>query len=212
MSAWYTPLKSVVCNRMAGDLAAGPPLGEIMRRYPYAKATLPGIEGRWSANERKVWFEAAGLNRSQGDRALATLEKRALIERAHGKWSGKPNVLYTRPTQRAQAVWDTATTYLALDTVLRGDASGPLHQLWQAWPDKAPKKRGAIALWYEQLDDRKYTKENLKAYAQALLAEILKGNPAIVDIDDDDDLKELWQGIYVIDPETHLSAYSEQVA
>ena len=31
-------------------------------------------------------------------------------------------------------------------------------KLWQAWPDKDPKKRGAIAEWYERLD-RKLSKD-----------------------------------------------------
>jgi DNA-binding transcriptional MocR family regulator len=158
MSTWYQPEKVLVCGKLAGDYHAGLLLAVITRRYPYAKATLKGTAGTWSANARKVWFEAAGMSRNQGDRALATLEQRGLIERAHGAWGGNPNVLYVRPTRRAQAVWHTATTFEALDAVLGGNKSDQLRKLWQAWPDKDPKKRGAIAEWYEQLD-RKLSKD-----------------------------------------------------
>jgi hypothetical protein len=65
-----------------------------------------------------------------------------------------------------------------------------LRKLWAAWPgtilDEAPKKAGGIALWYEQCDDRKYFKVNMKPYALCYLTEILKANPEIVKIDIDD--------------------------
>ena len=201
--AFYTPQKSVVCARLAGgDAYAGNLLLVIMERYPWAKATLPGIEGRWSANERKVWFKAAGLKDHQGDRGLAKLEKLALIERAHGAWGGKPNVLYVRPTEDAQMVWDAATTFEALDQLLGGDQGGPLHKLWQAWPGIDPRKAGAIAVWYEQLGDPKKVAEwcevkaKLKPAAQDFLERILKSDPAIVEVKakDGELLHQLWLG------------------
>jgi hypothetical protein len=67
MSTWYRPEKVVVCTRLAGDHQSGVVLYVIMKRYPYAKATLKGTEGTWSANERKVWFQAAALSRTQGE-------------------------------------------------------------------------------------------------------------------------------------------------
>jgi hypothetical protein len=139
-----------------------------------------------------VWFQAAALSRTQGDRALARLEQHdpALIKRAHGAWAGKPHVLFVRPTETARSVWDAATTFEALDELLKGDESGPLHQLWQAWPGIDAKKAGGIAEWYELLDNRKLTKENLKPHAQYLLQRILKSDPTIVDIGDTD---LLWQ-------------------
>lgn len=97
---FYRPEKVTVCAQFAGDHQSGVLLYVIVQRYRYAKATLAGIEGRWSANPRLVWFEAAGLSESQGDRALKKLAERNLIERKHGKWAGNPNVLYVRPTER----------------------------------------------------------------------------------------------------------------
>jgi hypothetical protein len=182
---FYRPEKVTVCARLAGDHQAGVLLYAIMQRYRYAKATLAGIEGTWSANQRAVWFKAAGLSDTQGDRALAKLDKRGLIERKHGSWGGKPNVLFVRPTERAQAVWDSATTFDALDQVLEGDESGQLYQLWEAWPDIDPKKAGEIAVWYEQLDklsNEIYGKPlNLKSCALALLQLMLKSDPTIAD-------------------------------
>lgn len=201
---FYRPEKVTVCARLAGDHQAGALLYVIMRRYPYAKATLPGIEGTWSANQRAVWFKAAGLSDTQGDRALAKLDKRGLIERKHGSWGGKPNVLFVRRTERAQAVWDAATTFDALDQVLEGDESGQLYQLWEAWPDIDPKKAGVIAEWYEQLDDREKTEEacgksiDLKPCAQDLLQQILKIDPTIADTKSEDLLPRLSQGIHSV--------------
>ena len=202
MSTWYQPEKVLVCVRLAGDHQAGVLLYVIMRRYPYAKATLKGTDGTWSANERTVWFKAAGMSRSQGDRALRTLDELGLIERGHGSWGGNPNVLHIRPTRRAQAVWHTATTFEALDAVLGKD--NPLHELWKEWPDEDPKKLGMIAEWYEQLGDRKKTADawgqpiNLKPCAQDLLHQITKSDPAIVDTKAEDLLPFLWQGTYAV--------------
>jgi len=186
MSTWYQPEKVLVCVRLAGDHQAGLLLYVMMQRYRYAKATLEGTPGRWSANRRTVWFEAAGLSRNQGDRALALLEKLNLIERAHGAWGGKPNVLFIRPTDHTLTVWYAATTFLALDTVLGALQSSPLRELWQAWPDEHPEKAGEIAVWYEQLGG-KLTKEiygkplNLKPCALDLLQRILESDPTIAD-------------------------------
>jgi hypothetical protein len=218
MSAFYTPQTFVVAARLVavagdaarptgGDYQAAALLCEIMRRYPYAKATLPGKDGRWSANEREEWFKAVGLTRNQGDRALARLEERGLIERAHGSWGGNPNVLYVRPTERAQIFWNAATTFEAIDQLLKGDESGPLHQLWQAWPaidGIDPKKAGAIAKWYEELDDRKMTRDvvgqslNLKPCALDLLQRILESDPTIVDAKAEDLRSRLWAGVHSI--------------
>jgi hypothetical protein len=62
-----------------------------------------------------------------------------------------------------------------------------------------PKGR---AEWYEQLDDRKKTKEacgepiELKACAQDLLQQILKIDPTIADTESEDLLQRLWQGTH----------------
>jgi hypothetical protein len=185
---FYTPEKVTVCARLAGDHQAGVLLYVIVRRYQYAKATLPGIEGRWSANLRKEWFKAAGLSDSQGDRALKKLAKRGLIEREHGAWGRNPNVLYVRPTEHTFAVLNIATTFLALDAVLGGEST-PLHQLGQLWPDTEPKKQGVIAEWYELLGGMtgpNQTKADFRPYAQKLLKLILKREPKIADIDPED--------------------------
>jgi hypothetical protein len=195
MSTWYRPDKVLVCGKLAGDYHAGLLLAVIMRRYPYAKATLKGTAGTWSANQRKVWFQAAGMSRSQGDRALARLEERGLIERAHGSWAGNPNVLYVRPTKHAEAVWHTATTFDALDAVLEGAKSDQLRKLWQKWPDKDPKKLGVIAEWYEQLGGKTAKDvccKPLTSCAQDLLQQILKTDPAIVETKAADLLPRLW--------------------
>jgi hypothetical protein len=213
MSRFYTPEKVTVCARLAGDHQAGTLLYVIMQRYRYGKATLPGLEGRWSANLRKEWFKAAGLSDSQGDRALNTLDKRGLIERKHGPWAGNPNVLYVRATHYAQMMYDAITTFEALGALLgdnksSGEKSSPLWKLWQAWPgtilDEAPNKAGVIAEWYEQLGDKQKTASwceidgELKPYAQDLLERILKSDPAIVEVDYDyqgqELLKRLWLG------------------
>ena len=205
MRGWYTPQKVLVCVQLAGgDHKAGVLLHEIMLRYPYAKATLPGKDGRWSANTREVWFQAAGLSRNQGDRALALLETLDRIERAHGPWDGNLNVLHVRPTRRALVVWHTATTFLALDTVLGGNKNSPLHQLWQAWPgatpDNDPETAGVIANWYEELHGkmvkRIYRKQlNLKPCALDLLQLILESDPTIADADADDLLGRLEKAL-----------------
>jgi hypothetical protein len=120
MSTWYQPEKVLVCGKLAGDYHTGLLLAVIMYRYPDAEATLPGTDGVWLACPRSEWFEAAGMSRSQGDRALQKLDTLGLIERASGPWRGALNVLHVRPTEHTQQVWHAATTSQALDAALGG--------------------------------------------------------------------------------------------
>jgi hypothetical protein len=130
-------------------------------------------------------------------------------------------VLHVRPTKYAQIVWDAATTYRALDQLLKGDETGPLHQLWQAWPDIDgidPKKAGAIAVWYEELDDRKMTRDavgqsvSLKPCALDLLQRILESDPTIVDAKAEDLRSRLWAGVHSIVIEEGLATVSLEAA
>jgi hypothetical protein len=113
-------------------------------------------------------------------------------------------VLFVRPTERAHRVWHIATTFEALDAVLGGDKSSPLHELWQAWPDDDPKPLGVIAEWYGELDDCKKTEyacgepKDLKPCALDLLQQMVKIDPAIVMTDESLLLQRLWQGTHSV--------------
>jgi hypothetical protein len=73
-----------------------------MLRYPHAKATLKGKDGRWSANTHEVWCQATGLSSDQVQRRFTKLDDElGLIERAYGAWGGKPKCCTSgRPNTR----------------------------------------------------------------------------------------------------------------
>jgi hypothetical protein len=160
-SRWRTVDKVVVCIALAGnDHQAGVLLHAIVQRWPYAKATIPGREGTWSANTHATWAEATRLSRDQLKRALAKLERHRLIERDQHWWQGNPNTLHVRSTEHARTLIAAATTLRALDEIIIGEP-GFLSELWDKWIQLAGEQvfsgeiAGVIARWFEDIGDKR---------------------------------------------------------
>jgi hypothetical protein len=103
-----------------GEHMAGVLLERAVHWIQYARATIPGAEGKWIANMREWWMQEAQLSYDQFDRASRLLRKMGLIEKRQW-WFARRNMLYLRPTQKtldfiaAAQTWKGAQEYYEAD-------------------------------------------------------------------------------------------------
>jgi hypothetical protein len=113
------PDSLALCIMLArGDHAAGTLLHKIKYWSQYGKAAIPGVEGKWCANDRPWWMREAQLTLKQYNRAAASLTKLNLIEKKQYPFAGA-NILHVRPSQTtldflaASQTWDVAFEVMA---------------------------------------------------------------------------------------------------
>jgi hypothetical protein len=100
-------------NHMAGVL-----LERAVHWRQWSKATIPEVEGTWTANIREWWMQEAQLSYDQYDRASRLLATLGLIEKRQWWFAGR-NMLFLRPTNKtlgficSASTWKAAREYFA---------------------------------------------------------------------------------------------------
>ena len=155
------PNTASICVLLArGDHAAGMLLDRINHWSRYGKATIPGVEGQWCANDRPWWMREACLSPGQLDRSFAKLAKLELVEKHQFPFAGR-NVLHARPSDTTRDILASAKTWdMTLEVLTQMGIPIPA---WLAEPGTqvVPSLQEMINVW---------GKENLTAQEVGKLA------------------------------------------
>jgi hypothetical protein len=140
-------------------------LDKICYWAQYGKATLPGVEGYWVANDRPFWMREAQLSPGQFDRSIAKQAKFELIEKRQYPFAGR-NIMHVRPTAltrdiiTASKTWDVVAEILPPAGIPIPDCiadhcqvTPPLDQMLEAFDvDKpTPEEIGKLAAYRQNM-------------------------------------------------------------